>query len=74
MKVIGNEYIVTVGKTESGKMIKEQMKLEKIMEYKDQPVYLFTSGIEKFVSYDYKVIDWNFLDEINVKFLGVSIF
>ncbi|MEK4822879.1 MULTISPECIES: hypothetical protein [Priestia] len=74
MKVIGNEYMVVVGRTPGGKMIKEQMKLEKIMEYKDQQVYLFTNGMEKFVSYDYKIIDWDFLDEINMKFLGVSIF
>ena len=73
MKTIGQEYMVTVGKKPNGVLVKAPMTLEKIEEYKGQTIYVFDDDISKFVSYEYKIIDWKFLNEINKKFLGVGI-
>jgi len=78
-KEIGKEYWVVKSRTEKGKLISIPMVLEEIKEYQNQKIYIFADGMEKFASYNYedkpdKRIDWNFLNEINQKFIGVGIF
>lgn len=76
MKKIGEKDLVIVNKKGKGQFVKKVMTLEEIKEhkYKGHTIYIYSDEIEKFVSYDYKVIDLNFLNEINIKFLGTSIF
>ena len=69
----GKKYEIIIGQEMNGKVLKEEMKLEKITEYKNKEIYIFIDESFMRVPTYYlgdniNEIDWDFMEDIMFEF------